>query len=169
MCPSATVYPQRLFQQTHRFKTAQHSAGSYYVHKHVWLILFTIVYYCLYLFKNEQWGRYGPSCLWFSIQVIWTKWLSYYILLQKGVYDSYWAPEALNIVADCLLFRVFHLWVVLQHAVLSAAASLLKRFCGTGIEAQRWLWSSQKTCRGRKSGVSLWDNLLAWFSSVSSH
>ena len=131
MCPSVTVYPQRLFQQTHRFKTAQHSAGSYYVHKHVWLILFTIVYYCVYLFKNEQWGRYGPSCLWFSIQVIWTKWLSYYILLQKGLNDSYWAPKALNVVADCLLYSVpFASGITACHAICSHVFT----------EALLWCW-----------------------------
>lgn len=80
---------------------------------------------CIYSWM-KQWGRYGHSCLWFSIQVIWTKRLSYYILLQKGFYESYRPPKAINAVADCLLYSVSHSWEALPSAVLRVAISLLK-------------------------------------------
>lgn len=56
---------------------------------------------CIHEWNNGK--DNGHSCLWFNTQVIWTEWLSYYIFLQKGFYDSYRPPKALSVVADCLL------------------------------------------------------------------
>lgn len=129
MCPSVNVYPQRLFQQIHRFKTARHSAGSYYVHKHMWLILFTVVYYCVYLFMNETIGK-----TWLQLSVLYHS--SYlnpvtnlYILLEKGfmIVISHLKLSVLFLIA---FFTVSHSWEALPHAVLPAAISLLKHRSG---------------------------------------
>lgn len=109
----------------------------------------------------KQWGGYGGSCLWFSIQVFWTKQLSYSIL-QKGFYGSYRPPKALSAVSDCLLCPA-----PIHEKRLCTPCSPRPSLCWDSsavlMAAQRWTCCPQNAEREREDVVSLYETFQCMF------